>query len=57
MPEYMTIQEVADRLRVSYSLVYRLLNDPTGCKIPGAVKMYSTWRIPDTAIAEMEVRK
>ena len=55
--EYLTVAEFAARLRVSYSTVYRMVNDPTGCQIPGAIKMYSTWRIPESAIADMEGKR
>jgi excisionase family DNA binding protein len=50
MPRYMTLQEFADILRVSYSTARR---ECEAGKVPGAIKMNSQWRIPETAFADM----
>lgn len=41
--EWLTVEEVAQRIRLSMSKVYRMLE---AGEIPGARKYAATWRIP-----------
>jgi predicted site-specific integrase-resolvase len=48
-PEYMTIEEFAQRAGLTYSTARRAC---IAGEVPGAIKWLSQWRIPETVFAE-----